>query len=88
MAAESTVDGEAAEAGERRVLAAGDVPTEVLARYERARISFGASAVVHFAGGDCNGCPYSMPAVEADRVRALDVGTLAECSECGRLVVR
>ena len=88
LAAESTVDGEVVEAEERRALAAGDVPTEVLARYERARISFGASAVVHFAGGDCNGCPYSMPAVEADRVRALDVGTLAECSECGRLVVR
>jgi len=70
LAAESTVDGEVVEAEERRALAAGDVPTEVLARYEWARISFGASAVVHFAGGDCNGCPYSMPAVEADRGHA------------------
>jgi len=26
--------------------------------------------------------------VEADRVRALPSGTLADCRECGRLVVR
>jgi len=29
-----------------------------------------------------------MPSMEADRVKGLDAGTLAECSECGRLVVR
>ena len=59
-----------------------------LARYERNLASFGSSTVVRFSGADCSGCPYSMPAVEADRVKGLATGTLADCSECGRLVVR
>ena len=64
------------------------VPADVLARYEGSRASFGSSTVVRFYGSDCSGCPYSMPAVEADRVRSLTAGTLVDCSECGRLVVR
>ncbi len=87
-AAEAVVEAEIGEARARRQQAAGEVQPEVLDRYERATRSFGASTVVHFSGSDCKGCPYSMPAVEADRVRGLPEGTLAECSECGRLVVR
>jgi len=29
-----------------------------------------------------------MPAVEVDRVKHLEGGTLTECTECGRLVAR
>ena len=74
--------------GERRTAAVADVPADVLVRYEKVRPSFGSSAVVRFSGSDCSGCPYSMPAMEADRVKFMAVGTLADCSECGRLVVR
>jgi len=88
FAAEAVVDADVAEANERRSAAAEQVDHDVLARYDRAAAGLGASTVVHFAGSNCTGCPYSMPAVEADRVRALAEGTLAECNECGRLVVR
>ena len=86
--AETLIDGELVESATRREAAVGSLPAEVLARYERNLPSFGSSTVVRFSGADCSGCPYSMPAVEADRVKGLATGTLADCSECGRLVVR
>ncbi len=86
--AEALIDGELVESATRREAAIGSLPAEVLARYERNMPSFGSSTVVRFSGADCSGCPYSMPAVEADRVKGLATGTLTDCSECGRLVVR
>jgi len=67
---------------------AGKVDAELLARYEAVRGGFGASAVVRFDGKNCDGCPLSMPAVEADRVKKSEPGTLIDCQECGRLVAR
>ena len=76
------------QAEERRRVAAAEVPTDVLGRYEGLRGIFGASTVVRFDGANCRGCPSSMPAVEVDRVKHLEGGTLTECTECGRLVAR
>ena len=86
--AEGAIVGELAESAGRRAEAVHTVPDELMVRYERNRPAFGPSTVVGFSGMDCSGCPSSMPAVEADRVRQLPEGTLADCSECGRLVVR
>jgi len=77
-----------ADATDRRASAAAAVPSDLLARYEGLRRAFGSSVIVRFDGGDCRGCPSSMPAVEADRVKGLAEGELADCAECGRLVVR
>jgi predicted nucleic acid-binding Zn-ribbon protein len=85
---EAAIDGELDESATRREAAVQSLPADVLVRYQRSLPSFGASTVVRFSGTDCSGCPYSMPSMEADRVKGLDAGTLAECSECGRLVVR
>ena len=75
-----------AQAEERRRVAAAEVPVDVLARYEGLRGRFGASTVARFDGTDCRGCPSAMPAVEVDRVKHLEAGTLTECTECGRMV--
>ena len=85
---EAAIADDLAASAERRSAAVAEVPDEVFARYEKGRSSFGSSAVVRFSGSDCSGCPYSMPAVEADRVKSMEAGTLTDCSECGRLVVR
>ena len=85
---EATIDGELAESATRREAAVELLPADVLARYQQSLPSFGSSTVVRFSGTDCSGCPYSMPSMEADRVKGLAAGTLADCSECGRLVVR
>ncbi len=85
---EAAIDGELAESATRREAAVEPLPADVLARYQQSLPSFGSSTVVRFSGTDCSGCPYSMPSMEADRVKRLAAGTLADCSECGRLVVR
>ena len=85
---EAAIVADLAASSERRSAAVAEVPAEIVARYEKGRLSFGSSAVVRFSGFDCSGCPYSMPAVEADRVKSMKVGALTDCSECGRLVVR
>jgi hypothetical protein len=85
---EAAIVADIAASSERRSAAVVELPSEVVARYEKGRLSFGSSAVVRFSGFDCSGCPYSMPAVEADRVKSMDEGALTDCSECGRLVVR
>ena len=85
---EAAIVDDLAASAERRSAAVAGVPDEVLARYEKGRPSFGSSTAVRFSGSDCSGCPYSMPAVEADRVKSMEAGTLTDCSECGRLVVR
>jgi len=72
----------------RRIEAVAAVDDELLARYEAVRSGFGSSAVVRFDGKNCVGCPLSMPAVEVDRVKKAQPGTLVDCQECGRLVVR
>lgn len=85
---EAEIVGELAASAERRSAARADVPEDLLGRYEKGRPMFGSSAVVRFSGSDCSGCPYSMPAMEADRVKSMAAGSLTDCSECGRLVVR
>ena len=86
--AEAAVTDELDQSAARRETAVAQLDVEVLGRYETNRAAFGSSTAVRFAGSDCKGCPLTMPAVEADRVRALPSGTLVDCSECGRLVVR
>ena len=86
--AEAAVTDELDQSAARRETAVAQLDVQVLVRYETNRAAFGSSTAVRFAGSDCKGCPLTMPAVEADRVRALPSGTLVDCSECGRLVVR
>ena len=73
---------------ERRDAAAAGISVDVRDRYDRLRGMFGSSTVVGFDGSGCRGCPSAMPAVEVDRVKHLEAGTLTDCTECGRLVVR
>ena len=86
--AEASVTEALDQSATRRETAVAQLDVEVLGRYEKNRTAFGSSSAVRFAGADCKGCPLTMPAVEADRVRALPSGTLVDCRECGRLVVR
>ncbi len=72
--------------------AAGRVEESLLGEYEKLRAwladDFVGDAVVSFAGGNCVGCPSSMPAVEADRIHRTEAGSVQSCGECGRMVLR
>jgi predicted nucleic acid-binding Zn-ribbon protein len=87
-AGETEVDDRIAEVQERRTALVAEVDPGDLRRYESLRARFGSSTVVTFDGRNCVGCPLSMPSVEADRVKHEPVGTLLECGECERLVLR
>ena len=82
------MDAEVADIDSKREIAAAAVPADVLADYDKARISFGSRTLVRFVGSDCAGCPLSMPAMEADRVKHEPEGSLLNCNECGRIVAR
>ncbi len=73
---------------ESRGAAAGQIDAELLGRYDKLRITFGPSGVVHFDAGKGGGCPVAMSAVELDRWKHLPAGTLEPCTDCGRLVAK
>jgi hypothetical protein len=86
-AAEAEVDGLLAEVASARLEAVAAVDEADLAAYERLRPGLGSSTVVAFDGGNCVGCPSTMPAVELDRMKHADPGAVLDCTECGRIVI-
>lgn len=87
-AAEAEIDDESDRVASERAAAAADVDPEVLARYERLHPTFGSATAVRFDESTGCGCPSSMPAVEFDRVKRCEPGSILECDECGRIVLR
>ena len=76
------------DAQQRREEAATETEDELLKHYENLRGAFGSSVVVQFDGNNCKGCPSTMPAVEADRLKQIPEGSYSNCQECGRIVAR
>lgn len=86
-ASEAEVDGLLADVVSARDEAQAEVDEADLAEYERLRPGLGSSTVVRFDGGNCVGCPSTMPAVELDRMKHAQSGAVLDCSECGRIVI-
>jgi predicted nucleic acid-binding Zn-ribbon protein len=84
---EAEVDGLLAEVATARAAAVAEVSEADLAEYERLRPGFGSATVVGFDGGNCVGCPSTMPAMELDRMKHADAGAVLSCNECGRIVI-
>lgn len=83
---EASVTAELRRVEAERGAALAEVPADALARYEQLRPHLNPSTVVRLVGARCEGCPLQMPSVEVDRIRHLPAG-LADCDECGRLVL-
>ncbi|MDW3218569.1 MAG: hypothetical protein R8F63_08125 [Acidimicrobiales bacterium] len=86
-AAEAEIDGELARVASERAAAEAVVSPEDLAQYERLRPGMGVATVVRFDGGNCVGCPSTMPAMELDRMKHEPAGSTLNCNECGRIVL-
>ena len=86
-AAEAEIGEERARVDAARREAAAQVSADDFARYEQLRPGFGSATVVRFDGGNCVGCPSTMPAMELDRMRHADTGAVLNCDECGRIVI-
>ncbi|MFQ5556065.1 MAG: zinc ribbon domain-containing protein [Acidimicrobiales bacterium] len=87
-AVEAEIDAELEGVAAARGEAAAGTDPELLARYERLRPGFGSATVVRFDKASGCSCPSSMPAVEADRVKHCAPGSILDCRECGRIVLR
>ncbi len=72
----------------KRDEAAGDVPEELLARYEQLRKKLGGTGAARLIGGSCGGCHLALPSMEVDRIRKAAADTIITCDQCGRILVR
>lgn len=86
--AEAEIDGRLGAVAEARAQAAAGIDSGLLARYERLLPVFESSTAVSFDPARGCGCPSAMPAVEVDRVKRCPPGSVLECEECGRIVLR
>jgi predicted nucleic acid-binding Zn-ribbon protein len=81
------IDQQLAEMVERRAALRTGVPPQLLSRYDDLRAQLGV-AVARLVGSRCDGCHLDLSAAEVEAVKAVDRGELAECPQCGRLLVR
>lgn len=83
---EAEVDAELATLAAARepiVAAAG----EFVASYEKTRTQRGGIAVARLAHGTCDACHMQVSSSELQRLRQLPAGEVAECENCGRMLV-
>jgi len=66
---------------------AGRLDAAILERYERLRARLGGVAVGALDGGRCSGCHLDLSSAELEAVRATPVGEVADCPQCGRMLV-
>ena len=85
---EAAIDDELGREASARSDAAGPVPAELLAQYEKLRARLGGVGAARFEHGTCMGCHLKLPATEIDRLKRLDPTELATCDQCGRILVR
>ncbi|HEY7625498.1 MAG TPA: C4-type zinc ribbon domain-containing protein, partial [Ilumatobacteraceae bacterium] len=59
-----------------------------IALYDTQRARHGGIGIAKLVGTRCDGCHLDISRAEVDTIRALPAGELAECPQCGRILVR
>lgn len=86
-ASEAVIDAELAEVVAAREEIAGQLPADLLARYEKIRARFGGIGAARLEGGRCTGCHLALPATELDAVKRSSGDAVVTHEECGRILV-
>jgi predicted nucleic acid-binding Zn-ribbon protein len=86
-AAEAVVDGEVADLGAARSDVSARIDGGLERRYEQLRARFGGVAIARLEGSRCGGCNLNLSTTELADVRGVPAGEMAECPQCGRLLV-
>jgi hypothetical protein len=81
------IDNELTQLGQRRTELRDGLPAHLLTRYDGLRAQLGV-AIARLVGSRCDGCHLDLSAAEVDAIKAVDRGELADCPQCGRLLVR
>lgn len=82
------IDAAAAERAAARAAVAKDIPTDLLALYERARGSGGGSGAAMLRQRRCEGCRIELSGSELSAARAADGDEVVRCDNCRRILVR
>jgi uncharacterized protein len=85
--AEAVVVGEVGQLSVSRSEVIARIDAGLLRRYEQLRARLGGVAVARLEGSRCGGCHLDLSTTELAEVRAVPAGQLAECPQCGRLLV-
>ena len=86
--AEGEVDGEIAIEQGLRETAATVVDAPLLTLYERCRANAASGiGAARLVGHSCQGCHLTIPAPEVDALRKSPPGTVAQCDNCGAILV-
>ncbi len=84
----AAVDAEVVDLRQQRAAVVDGLGEESSALYERVRKQFGGVGVARLEGSHCSGCHMDLSPRELDIVKAVPADTLAECPQCGRIIVR
>jgi uncharacterized protein len=81
------IDAELAAAGQARSAEAALLPTALKDRYETLRARLKGTGAARLVKNRCDGCHLELSSVEVERIRALPIGEVATCEQCGRILV-
>ncbi len=79
---------EEAEIRRQRDQIVGDIPSDLLALYEKIRADQGGVGAAHLHRGQCGGCRLQLPPQELERLRTAAPTEVIRCEECRRILVR
>lgn len=85
---EAEIEAEIATAEKKRAETSTLIDDARMTQYKKLRITYGPDAIVEFDAKRGGGCPVAMSAVELDRWKHLPAGSIGNCVDCGRLVVK
>ncbi len=86
-ALEAEIDTELTAIAAAREDVAARIDAAAMATYDRLRSRLGGVAVARLEGSRCGGCHLDLSTTELADVRAVGPGELADCPQCGRLLV-
>jgi len=87
-AAVGEIGEQGAKASAARTAAAGDVPADLLALYDKIRSTSGGLGAAPLRRGQCGGCRVMLSTVDLNAVRAAAPDEVLRCEECRRILVR
>ncbi len=87
-AALGTLDAEAGQVSERRAGLVGGVGADLLALYDKVRISAGGIGAAELKQRRCGGCRLELNQVDLSRIKAAADDEVLRCEECRRILVR
>jgi len=82
------IDAEEAKVHDARDSAAADLPTDLIALYDKVREHTGGVGAARLFQRRCEGCRLELPPTDLNRIRTAAPDEVIRCEECGRILVR